>query len=113
MDLIRNEFNLAEQEVRKKKWSVFKKTLDFVQHFDKNYDPLKSFNPFGEKINFLIEYFEDAMENLNEKKDAVIKADPEKAKFILTKPIFAKIIPPGEYVMYKKLDYNVVMPMRK
>lgn len=101
-DLIRNEFNLMEQEARKEKWLVYKKILDFVQYFDKSYDPLKSFHPFGEKVKFLIEYFEDTMQTLNEKKNLVIKVDLEKAKLILTKHIFAKINPPSEYVMYKK-----------
>lgn len=112
-DLIRNEFNLDEQEVRKEKWLAFKKTLDFVQHFDKNYDPLSNFYPFEEKIKFLVVYFEDAMQALNEKKDVVIKADPEKAKLVLDKPVFAKVVPLSEYVMYKRSRYNVVMPRKE
>lgn len=109
-DLIRNEFNLDQQEGKKEKWLAYKKTLDFVQFFDKNYDPLKSFHPFEERINYLIGYFEGAMQTLNEKKAALMKAGPEKAKLVFTKPLLAKVIPPGEYVMYKKSGYNVVMP---
>lgn len=98
-DLIRNKFNLDEKEVRKEKWLVFKKTLDFVQHFDKNYDPLNSFHPFEEKIKFLVDYFEDAMQTLHEKKDVVMKEDLEKDKLVLAKTIFTKVVPPSEYVM--------------
>lgn len=111
-DLIRNEFNLDEQEVRKEKWIAFKKTLDFIQHFDRNYDPLASFNPFEEKIKYLVVYFEDLMQTLKEKKEVVIGVDPEKPKLVLAKPAYAKVVPSGEYVMYKRSRYNVVMPKR-
>lgn len=60
-DLIRNEFDLDEQELRKEKWVAYKKALDFVHQFDTSYDPLSSFHPFKEKIKFLILCFEDVM----------------------------------------------------
>ena len=39
-DVVRNELSLLEQEVKKEKWRVFNKTMDFVSSFDKQYDPL-------------------------------------------------------------------------
>lgn len=111
-DLIRNEFNLDEQEIRKEKWIAFKKDLDFIHHFDSNYDPLVSFHPFEEKIKFLVVYFEDLMQNLKEKKDVVMKSNPEKDKLVLSKPACAKVIPSSEYIMHKRLKYSVLMSIR-
>ena len=37
-DIIRNVFTLQEQEVRKEKWIVFNKTLEFINAFDPQYD---------------------------------------------------------------------------
>ena len=34
-DVVRNELSLLEQEVKKEKWRVFSKTMDFVLSFDK------------------------------------------------------------------------------
>ena len=34
-DVIRNELSLLEHEVKKEKWRVFSKTMDFVSIFDK------------------------------------------------------------------------------
>ena len=34
-DIVRNELSLLNQEVKKVKWRVFSKTMDFVSFFDK------------------------------------------------------------------------------
>lgn len=60
----------------------------------------------------MILYFEDLMKTLKEKREAILKNDPEKAKLVLAKPAFAKAIPPSEYVMHKRPKYNVLMPLR-
>ena len=39
-DFIRNVFSLQEQEVRKEKWVVFSKVLEFINSFKPNYNPL-------------------------------------------------------------------------
>lgn len=38
--------------------------------------------------------------------------DPEKAQVVLAKLAFAKALPPGDYVMHKRLTYNVLMPTK-
>lgn len=110
-DLSRNEFSLDVQELRKEKWVAYKKGLDFIHQFDSSYDPLSSFTPFEEKIKFLIIYFEDLMQTLKEKREAVIRDNLDKARLVLVKPIFVKPIPSGNYVMHKKAKYNVLMPI--
>lgn len=39
-DIIRNESFLQEQEVKKEKWKVYKRVLEFINALDKKYDPL-------------------------------------------------------------------------
>lgn len=106
-DLIRNEFDLDEQELRKEKWVAYKKALDFVHQFDANYDPLSSFFPFEEKIKFLIVFFEDVMQTLREKREAMIKSNPEKARMVLSRSASTRAIPPGDYTLHKKSNYSV------
>lgn len=108
-DLIKNEFSLDEQELTKEKWVAYKRALDFIHQFDSSYDPLSSFNPFEEKIKFLVFYFEDLMQTLKEKREAIMQNDPDKVKLVLAKPGFAKAIPPSDYVMHRKSKYSVMM----
>lgn len=110
-DMIRNEFNLDEQELRKEKWAAYKRALDFIHQFDSSYDPLSSFNPFEKKIKFFILYFEDLMQTLKEKREAIMRNDPDRVRLVLAKPSFAKAIPLGDYVMHKKSKYSVMIPM--
>lgn len=35
-DIIRNEFDLQTQEIKKEKWIIYNKTIDFIRNFDKN-----------------------------------------------------------------------------
>lgn len=41
-----------------------------------------------------------------------MKANPEKTKLVLAKLAYAKVIPPGEYVMHKRSKYSVLMSIR-
>lgn len=89
---------------------MYKKTLDFIRQFDFGWDPLKSIVPMGKKVDTLMNCFHDIFQTLNEKKEKVIKDDPEKAKQLLSKPVFTKGLPPGRYMVKKKTGYNVVIP---
>lgn len=109
-DIIRNVAKIQEQEVMKEKWLVYKKTLDFIWQFDSGWDPLKSITPMGKKIDTLMNCFQGVFQTLNEKKEKVMKDDPEKARQLLSKHVFAKGLPPGRYVVQKKTGYNVVIP---
>lgn len=97
--------------MRKEKWVPYKRALDFIHQFDSSYDPLSNFNPFEEKIKFLILYFEDLIQTLKEKREAIIRDNPDKAKLVLAKPAFAKAIPSGNYVMHKKPKCSVLVPV--
>lgn len=110
-NLIRNEFNLNEQELTKEKRVAYKKALDFVHQFDTSYDPLSNFHPFEEKVKFLILCFQDVMQTLKEKREVVIKNKPEKARLVLTRSTSTKGIPPGDYMLHKKSNYSVLMPI--
>lgn len=39
-DIIRNEFSLQEQEIKKEKWRVYSRVLEFIHCFDDEYKPL-------------------------------------------------------------------------
>ena len=78
-DIIRNIFSLQEQEVRKEKWIVFSKILEFINAFDSDYDPLKDKKYWGAKMHVLMNNFSAVMQNMNEKKATYVKAYPERA----------------------------------
>ncbi len=56
-DIIKNIFTLQEQELRKEKWIVFSKNLEFINAFDPQYDPLKDKKYWGDKIHALMNNF--------------------------------------------------------
>lgn len=70
---------MQEQELRKEKWMVFSKTLEFINAFDFHYDPLKDKNYWGAKMQELMNNFYEIIQAMNEKRDAYTKAHPEKA----------------------------------
>ena len=39
-DIIRNEFLFQEQEIKKEKWRIYSRVIEFIHHFDKDYNPL-------------------------------------------------------------------------
>ena len=60
--------------MRKEKWIVFRKTLEFINAFDPHYDPLKDKKYWGAKMQALMNNFVVIIQAMNEKKDAYIKA---------------------------------------
>ena len=56
-DVIRNVFTLQEQELRKEKWIVFSKTLEFINAFELYYDPLKDKKYWKAKMQTLMNNF--------------------------------------------------------
>ena len=76
---IRNIFSLQEHEVRKEKWIVLSKTLEFINAFDSGYDPLKDKKYWGAKMHVLMNNFATIMHAMNEKKVACITAHRETA----------------------------------
>lgn len=109
-DLIKNEFDLDEQELRKEKWVAYKKALNFVHQFDNSYYPLSSFHPFEEKAKFPTLCFEAIMKTIKKKREAMIKNNLEKARLGLARSTSAKAIPLGDYVLHRKSKYSVLVP---
>ena len=82
-DIVRNELSLLNQEVKKEKWRVFSKTMNFVSFFYKKYDPLGDYKLLGDRVNKLMTHFAIIMEVLNEKKSILIRNNPDKAREFL------------------------------
>ena len=70
-DIIRNIFTLQEQELRKEKWMVSSKTLEFINDFDLHYDPLKDKKYWEAKMQTLMNNFSKIIQAMNEKMDSV------------------------------------------
>ena len=71
---------MLSQEVKKEKWRVFNKTMDFVSIFDKKYDPLGDYKMLSDRVNKLKTHFATIVEVLNEKKSILIKNNPDRAR---------------------------------
>ena len=69
--------------MKKEKWIVFRKTMDFVSTLDKSYDPLGKDKLLGDRLNKLMVHFAAIMETLNEKKEALIETYPNRVEKIL------------------------------
>ena len=82
-DIIRNEFSLQEQETKKEKWRVYSRVLEFIHHFDKDYNPLDKVEPEVNKINKLMIVFPSIMEAMNGKKQLLIDAYPDRAREVM------------------------------
>ena len=67
-DIIRNEFSLQEQEIKKEKWRVYSKVLKFINYFDNKYKPLDDAKIEADKLNKLMTTFPKIMEVMNENK---------------------------------------------
>ena len=63
----------------KEKWIVFSKTLEFINAFDPHSDPLKDKKYWGAKMQALMNNFSMIVQVMNEKKDAYVKAYPNRA----------------------------------
>ena len=64
---------MQEQEVRKEKWIVYSKVLDFINVFEPKYDPIVDKKYWGMKIEMLMNNFTRIMQTLNEKKEILTK----------------------------------------
>ena len=57
-----------EQAKRKEKWRVYSKNLDFINSFNKDYNPLSNATTIADKVNKFMNAFPEIMEAMNEKK---------------------------------------------
>ena len=64
--------------MRKDKWIVFSKNLEFINAFDPKYDPLKDKKYWGAKMQALMNNFVVIIQAMNEKKEAYVEAYPDR-----------------------------------
>ncbi len=107
-DIIRNEYSLHEKEIKKAKWRVYSKVLEFINFFDKDYSPLSNAATNADKINKLMNTFSEIMEVMNEKKQHFIDSFLDKAREVMRKLGFTPNIGMGPLVVRKKKGYTVV-----
>lgn len=110
-DIVQNELSLQEQEVKKEKWRVLSRSMDFIKALDKNYDPLEGPKFMGDKIEKLMTHFATIMETLEKKKVNLMKGYQEKDGNILEDLIRNPTINLGQYTFQKKEKYIVVRPI--
>ena len=65
--------------MRKEKWIIFSKILEFINAFDSDYDPLKDKKYWGAEMHVLMNNFATIMQTMNEKKATYVKAYLERA----------------------------------
>ena len=111
-DVIRNEYSLHEQETKKEKWRVYSKVLDFINCFDKGYNPLSNVVTTADRINKLMSTFPEIMEVMNEKKQHFIDSFLDKAREIMKKLGFTPHIGAGTLIVQKKLGYTIIQDQR-
>ena len=65
--------------MKKHKWVVFSKVLEFISSFEHNYNSFIDKKYWGEKMNMLMNNFSMIMQTLNEKKGILVKEYPNKS----------------------------------
>ena len=94
--------------MRKEKWIVFSKTLEFINGFDLHYDPLKEKKYWGAKMQALMNNFSEIIHAMNEKKDAYAKAHLDKATKIQRRINNRNMVSSGQYTLRKRAGYVVI-----
>ena len=94
-DIIKNIFSLQEQEVRKEKWIVFSKVLEFINSFDPDYNPLKYKKYWGARMNVLMNNSFVMMQTMNEKKATYVNAYPDRETEVQRRINRRMIVAPG------------------
>ena len=107
-DLIRNIFTLQEKELRKEKWMVYGKTLDFINAFDPHYDPLKEKKYWGAKMQALMNNFAEILQAMNEKKAAFVATYPDRAAEVQRRMNSKNIVAPGQYTLERRAGYVMI-----
>ena len=111
-DIIRNEYSLQEQETKKQKWRVYSKVLNFINCFDKDYNPLSKVVTTADRINKLMSTFPEIMEVMNEKKKHFIHSFPDKAREVMKRLGFTPNIVAGPLVVQRRSGYTVIQDQR-
>lgn len=82
--------------MRKEKWTVFSKTLEFINAFDSNYNPLKDKNYWGAKMQALMNNFTVIMQTMNEKKATYVGTYPDRAAEVQRRINNKNIVAPSQ-----------------
>ena len=84
-----------QEEVRKQKWIIYSKVLDFINYFKLKYHPLADKKYWGAKMDMLMDNFAGIMQTLNEKKDIIIKTYLDRAAEVERRLKNRIIVTPG------------------
>lgn len=71
---------MQEKEIKKEKWRVYARVLEFIHYFDNNYKPLADAKIEVDRLNKIMTTFPEIMEVMNEKKLFFINYFPKKAR---------------------------------
>ena len=74
----------------------------FICALEKSYDRLEDAKILGDRLNILMVHFFVIMETLNEKKVALIKAYPNRAKKFLDRVASRPLVNPSQYTFQKR-----------
>ena len=107
-DVIRNVFTLQEQELRKEKWIVFSKTLEFINAFDPHYEPLKDKKYWRAKMQALMNNFVVIIQTMNEKKAIYVETYPDKVSEVQRRINNRNVVAPGQYTLQKRVG-NIII----
>ena len=111
-DVIRNEYSLQEQEIEKEKWRVYSKVLNFINYFDKDYNPLSNDVTTGDRMKKLMSTFPEIMEVMNEKKQHFINSFPDKVGEVMRRQGFTPIIGAGQIIVQRRPGYTIIQNQR-
>ena len=100
-DVIRNEFSLQEQEIKKEKWRVYSRVFEFINYFEKDYSPLEDAKTLVDKMNKLMMSFLEIIDAMN-KKDLLISTYLDREREVMKRLGFTVAVGSRQLVIQKK-----------
>lgn len=85
--------------MRKEKWIVFSKTLEFINAFDSSYDPLKDKKYWGDKMKELMNNFIVIIQTMNEKKATYVHTYMDKDIEVQKRINRRNMVAPSQYTL--------------
>lgn len=102
-DVIRNKFSSQEQDIKKEKWRVYSRVLEFINYFEKDYSPLKDAKTSADRVNKLMITFLVIMDAMNEKKTLLINTYLDKEREVMKKLSFTPTIGSDNWLSKRSL----------
>ena len=99
--------------MRKEKWIVFSKTLEFINAFDPQYDPLKDKKYWGVKMQTLMNNFVVIIQTMNEKKAMYVETYPNKAAKVQRRIRRKNVVAPSQYTLLRRVGYVMIQNVQQ